>query len=88
MVESSYTIDLVVDSTVVVELKAVDAVIPVHKAQLLTYLKLTGDPRMEGRDPWQAYPYRQTTGFGATFNSTLSEQDRKAARERATHKPE
>ena len=27
---------------VIVEIKAVDAVLPVHKAQLLTYLKLTG----------------------------------------------
>jgi len=43
-VESSYTIDLVVDREVVVELKAVEVVLPVHKAQLLTYLKLARYP--------------------------------------------
>ena len=41
-IESTYTMDMVVDSKVVVELKAVEAVLPVHKAQLLTYLKLAG----------------------------------------------
>jgi GxxExxY protein len=33
--------DFIVDGKVVVELKAVDAVLPVHRAQLLTYLRLT-----------------------------------------------
>jgi len=33
---------LVVDNLVIVELKAVESVLPVHKAQLLTYLKLSG----------------------------------------------
>ena len=42
--ESSYEIDLVVNSTIVVELKAVSALLPVHKSQLLTYLKLAGYP--------------------------------------------
>lgn len=51
-------------------------------------MEATGDPRAEGRDPWQAYPYRQTTGYGASMNSTLSEERRKAAREGAAHKPE
>jgi N-sulfoglucosamine sulfohydrolase len=51
-------------------------------------LRATGDPRIEGRDPWQGYPYRQTTGFGASFNTALSEDRRKAAREGAAHKPE
>ena len=35
-------LDLVVEKRVVVELKAVEALLPVHKAQLLTYLKLSG----------------------------------------------
>ena len=43
-IESMYTMDLVVDSAVVVELKAVELVLPVHKSQLLTYLKLAGYP--------------------------------------------
>ena len=37
-----YRIDLVVERSVLVELKCVDHVVPVHKAQLLTYLRLTG----------------------------------------------
>jgi GxxExxY protein len=40
--ESGYRLDFVVDGKVVVELKAVDSIHDVHKAQLLTYLKLTG----------------------------------------------
>jgi GxxExxY protein len=41
-VEPAYRMDLVVNELVVVELKAVDAFAPVHEAQLLTYLKLSG----------------------------------------------
>ncbi|MCD6345307.1 MAG: GxxExxY protein [Anaerolineae bacterium] len=41
-VECGYRLDFLVDGKVVVELKAVDGIHPVHKAQLLTYLKLTG----------------------------------------------
>lgn len=37
-----YRIDLIVEETIVVELKAVEKLLPVHEAQLLTYLKLTG----------------------------------------------
>jgi GxxExxY protein len=37
-------IDLLVESSLVVELKAVDSIRPVHKAQVITYLKLTGHP--------------------------------------------
>ena len=40
--ESGYRLDFVVADKVVVELKAVDSIHDVHKAQLLTYLKLTG----------------------------------------------
>ncbi|HSP97134.1 MAG TPA: GxxExxY protein [Candidatus Dormibacteraeota bacterium] len=35
-------IDLVVEDRVVVELKAVEKLLPVHEAQILTYLRLTG----------------------------------------------
>jgi GxxExxY protein len=34
--------DLVVNRTVVVEVKASEKILPVHRAQLLTYLKLSG----------------------------------------------
>lgn len=37
-----YRIDLLVENTVVVELKAVEAIAPIHQAQLLCYLKLSG----------------------------------------------
>ena len=37
-----YRIDLLVENLVVVELKSVDAVSPVHQAQILSYLKLSG----------------------------------------------
>jgi GxxExxY protein len=40
--EHSYRLDLVVESQLVVEVKAVDRLLPVHEAQLLTYLKLSG----------------------------------------------
>ena len=35
-------LDLLVDDRLVVELKAIDALLPVHKAQVLSYLKATG----------------------------------------------
>ncbi len=37
-----YRMDFVVDQQVVVELKTVETIQPIHEAQLLTYLKLTG----------------------------------------------
>ncbi|HSP99698.1 MAG TPA: GxxExxY protein [Candidatus Dormibacteraeota bacterium] len=37
-----YRLDLVVEDTLIVEIKAVDVVLPVHKAQLLSYLRLSG----------------------------------------------
>jgi len=40
--DSGLRLDLVVDNLVVVELRAVDMLLPVHKAQMLTYLKLSG----------------------------------------------
>ena len=44
LLECGYELDLVINSTVIVELKAVAAVLPVHKAQLTTYLRLVGYP--------------------------------------------
>jgi GxxExxY protein len=40
--ESGLRIDILVDNCVVLELKTVEKFLPVHEAQLLTYLKLTG----------------------------------------------
>ncbi len=42
--DCGYRLDLVVEDTVVVELKAVEQLLPVHEAQLLTYLRLAGKP--------------------------------------------
>jgi GxxExxY protein len=39
---NQYRLDLVVNNLVIVELKSCDALLPIHEAQLLTYLKLTG----------------------------------------------
>jgi GxxExxY protein len=40
-VDANVRIDMLVENTVIVELKSVEQLLPVHKAQLLTYLKLT-----------------------------------------------
>ena len=40
-IEVGYRMDVVVENAVIVELKSVDAIAPIHKAQLLTYLKLS-----------------------------------------------
>lgn len=40
--DCGYRLDLVVEEMVIVELKAIESLLPVHDAQLLTYLKLTG----------------------------------------------
>jgi GxxExxY protein len=39
-IEPAYRIDLLVDDQVVVEIKAVEKLLPIHEAQMLTYLKL------------------------------------------------
>ena len=40
--EAGYRIDLLVEGKVVVEIKSVEAIAPVHKAQTLSYLRLSG----------------------------------------------
>ena len=40
--DMGYRLDLLVEGCLVLELKSVEVVRPVHKKQLLTYLKLTG----------------------------------------------
>ena len=37
---SSYRIDLIVEKSLLLELKSVDKLLPIHEAQLLTYMKL------------------------------------------------
>ena len=41
-VDCGYRLDLVVADKLIVELKACERILPIHEAQLLTYLKITG----------------------------------------------
>jgi GxxExxY protein len=40
--DCGYRLDIVVQSAVIVEIKSVDQLLPIHDAQLLTYLRLSG----------------------------------------------
>jgi len=40
--DCDYRVDVIVDKKVILELKSVADLLPIHKAQLLTYLKLSG----------------------------------------------
>ena len=42
-IEGAYRVDLLVDDQLIVELKAVDQLLPIHSAQVLTYLRLSGN---------------------------------------------
>jgi len=42
LIDAAYRLDLVVDDLVIIELKAVERLMPIHEAQLLSYLKLSG----------------------------------------------
>lgn len=40
--DCGYRIDLIVEDQVIIELKAVEKLLPIHEAQLISYLKLSG----------------------------------------------
>jgi len=42
LLDCGYRLDLVVEERVVIELKTVETLVPIHEAQLLTYLRLSG----------------------------------------------
>ncbi|HKA44277.1 MAG TPA: GxxExxY protein [Burkholderiales bacterium] len=42
LIDVGYRIDLLVDSSIVVEVKAIEKLLPVHRAQLLSYLRFGG----------------------------------------------
>jgi GxxExxY protein len=42
MLDCGYRMDIVVDKAVIVEVKAVDKLVAIHNAQLLSYLKMSG----------------------------------------------
>ena len=41
-IDAGLRLDLIVDDSLIVEIKSVDRIAPIHEAQLLTYLKLSG----------------------------------------------
>jgi GxxExxY protein len=42
VIEMGYRIDMLIDQSVIVEVKSVESLLPIHEAQLLTYLRLSG----------------------------------------------
>ena len=40
-IDCSYKLDFLVEDEIIIELKSVENILPIHKAQLLTYLKIT-----------------------------------------------
>ncbi len=42
-IETGFRLDLLINSKLIVEIKSVETLMPVHKKQLLTYLKLSGN---------------------------------------------
>ncbi len=44
LLDCGYRLDLVVDNSLIVELKSVEALLPIHHAQLLSYLRLATFP--------------------------------------------
>lgn len=54
-IDAGYRLDLLVNDSVIIELKAVEQLLPIHQAQLTTYLKLSG----------------KTLGFLINFNVPL-----------------
>ena len=42
ILDCGYRLDLVIENKVIVEIKSVSSLLPIHEAQLLSYLKLSG----------------------------------------------
>ena len=42
IMDCGYRVDMLVEKSLILELKAVEAILPIHQAQLLTYMKLSG----------------------------------------------
>jgi len=42
MLDLGYRADVIVDSVLLLEIKSVDGLLPIHSAQTLTYLKMSG----------------------------------------------
>ena len=44
-IDADYRIDFLVENEIVLEIKSVDKLVPIHEAQLLTYMKLLQKPK-------------------------------------------
>lgn len=44
VVPNAFRIDILVEDKIILELKSCEAILPIHTAQVFTYLKLTGKP--------------------------------------------
>jgi GxxExxY protein len=42
VLDCAYRADMIVDQSLILELKAVEEILPIHQAQILTYMKLSG----------------------------------------------
>jgi len=42
LLDCGYRVDLLIDGQLLIELKSVEKILPIHEAQLLTYLRLGG----------------------------------------------
>lgn len=42
LIDCAFRADFIVSNSIIVELKAVDKILPIHEAQLMTYMKITG----------------------------------------------
>lgn len=42
LIDTGFRADIIVEGVIIVELKAVEKLIPIHEAQLMTYLRLSG----------------------------------------------
>ena len=45
LIDADYRLDILIEDLIVVELKAMEGLLPVHEAQLLTYMKLLEKPK-------------------------------------------
>jgi len=43
--KQTYVLDVMVENLIIIELKAMEGILPVHEAQLLTYMKLLQKPK-------------------------------------------
>jgi len=57
-IDAGYRLDLLVEDRIIIELKTVEQLLPIHQAQILTYLKLSG----------------KSVGFLINFNVPLLKQ--------------